>query len=1133
MKIKNKHSKMLEINLVVFAILGLLVVSSCTKSIPYETLPGDAKEKDVSKSLLDTESEYLYSSSQQNASKSAADAFPFSAGDNKRVKLEITKNSLRVIEVERDQRFASNTLNNKLVIEIPVEHVQYDCKKDRFGECTNSEEETSNVPWEQRDTLRVKLEDVKAAELELLPILSSSTFGENCYENVSSRLIQSQIEKDAINFQIERTFKTRLNCLSNDATLSDATISAIYHYSLVKLSSVLSKDYKPVSYPESSDDEQTFGFFSTKRNKLDVDNNSTDKSTIQIMNRWNPNRKEIVYYLSDEFAKPENKLIKKLTEQTVASLNKGLDDAGVNFKINLKDPAGKIPGDIRNSMIVLVEDPVASSVIGYGPQTEDPVTGEIISARTVMFLGTIKSFIKYTYDDILRAKQHDIRESQKLNSKFTLSTQISERVDYLKKSGKVFGATGLMQQVLAQLNDKKVTETQENIKQKEKPSDSLQLKAGELNIKKAVASLKNYTAQKNEVYSGKDLKSKIKYLQEAKNCAFAPAAEGVASGISRKLLAKFSDDMKPWAQLSDSEKESAIEIILPEIWIPTLIHELGHNLGLRHNFAASEDKANFLSDEELLKSGIEHKIPFSSVMDYGNDLKTLPVLGKYDIAALQFGYLRKVTVNTGTEEQLVDIPTTLEALKPQLEKEAKVLKSFQYCTDEHTGINAGCKRFDLGTTYTEIVQNLISEYEEAYSTRNFRNGRAHFSQMDDLAYLSRISGLFRELRIMMEVRERIKYRYSLSDDAKEWETVGFLKDLKQATLLGGSFMANVLLTPDLQCAVAMTSNLNKIIAVIPAQQLNPDALSCAEVQLRPEYTIVGQAGKSFNSKKDPNSRNSYADQIDVRGIWLDKVAAIRTLTARSIDVSTMNNYTDNFLNIPELRTGILGVAQGLITNNVVNTLDFKMNDGSVAQFEISYDMNESQVIGRPMLLDAVERSAMNEESKQRYVNLFGVNRDGTTPLKKIIARTMSNNAQDPNRLHTSDLSIRDALSVYKYNSVVDSKLSKTTRSITIDGIDYVADVNNTTAREAIELLPLVTLMDQLDLKKLEIVMQLKLKKQTLPPPADQSQEAKVEHALMKDIYNKVSVERMNDYLAGVIKDQKFYTELLQSLPIAN
>jgi hypothetical protein len=141
-----------------------------------------------------------------------------------------------------------------------------------------------------------------------------------------------------------------------------------------------------------------------------------------------------------------------------------------------------------------------------------------------------------------------------------------------------------------------------------------------------------------------------------------------------------------------------------------LIHELGHNLGLRHNFAGSEDKDNFLSVDELKAKHIDHAIPFSSVMDYGDDLRTLPVLGKYDIAALRFGYLRTVQVENGDGTlSSKQVDTTLQDLM-NANSNLKI-KDYMYCTDEHLGINAGCKQFDLGTSYTEIVQNFIKDYE--------------------------------------------------------------------------------------------------------------------------------------------------------------------------------------------------------------------------------------------------------------------------------------------------------------------------------------------------------------------------------------------------------------------------------------
>lgn len=1111
-KIEGKMIKKLNKQKIVLSLMaiGLLGLANCTKKVAYEEVAKiQEKEKILSKSVIDTKSEFLMAASQQQSSRSAIDAFPFLAGDNKRVKIEIDKDVMRIVETEKDERFKSNETNTKLVLEIPIEHVQYRCAKDKYGNCTNKEEEADDIPWDSKDTMKINFGAAKSGQLDLLPIMSSQTVGENCYEEVSSRLTKADVEKDAINFQVLRTFKTRLECVTGEGAssfaeiITDATISAVYHYSLVKVDSVLSKDYKTISYPVSSKDEQTFGFFSTSRTQLDTDNNNTDKSTIQIMNRWNPNRKEIVYFLSDEFAKPENKMVKDLTYKTVDNLNKGLEISGVNFRINLKEPAGKIPGDIRNSMIVLVEDPVAASVIGYGPQTEDPKTGEIISARTVMFLGTIKKFVQYTYNDILLHKKNAKLEAAKIAKMATPNLSLAPNIvaitEAKKKTGRAFSLAKLNESVSAQVG--KGAKSKESVKSA--PSIGLGLQKSK--IEKA---LKNYTAQRNEEFSGTDLKSKVKYLHLAKNCAFSPNKESIAGEISQKLADQFPDDAKDWHDLSAEEKEQVIAIILPEIWVPTLIHEMGHNLGLRHNFQGSEDKANFYSADELAQNGIEHKVVSSSVMEYIEDLKALPILGKYDIAALKFGYLREVEVKKadGTTE-MVKIPNTLEKLSADLKANSLELKDYGFCTDEHTGINAGCKRFDLGTSYTEITQNLIKGYEDAYEHRNLRDGRANMSLFDDLKYASRIGGIFTELRIMMEVRERIKYRFGLADSAPEWDSIEFLKDLKTATLLGGQFMANVMLVPDTTCAVALASKPNQIIAVVNLNQIDPEAMSCAKAQLNPNYLVVGQAGKSFNSKKDPESTNNYADQIDMRGIWIDKLMATRTLMSRQIGIHSMDLNVDSFLNVPELRTGILDAVGGLLTDNVIAKVPFTLNDGSVAEFEIGYDLSTTQVIEKSIHPMIARR--------------FGINETGSTQLQQVVAGTLARNAYDKSGVHSQDNVLSDLVSVHRLNEVSDIKPGATDQFVMIDNSKYIATKSNAYAFDAIQNMAISTQLEKVAPEKIGEILDAKLSGQ-LTTPTDATAEEKAVWAM--------SPETLDAYLNQMIKPSKFYEQLLRVLP---
>ena len=1136
---KNEKKKQKQIKHSLLMLTATALLANCTKEIPYQQAAPDSKEHVYGVGLFDEKSEYLYSASMQNGSRSSSDALPFSSGDNKRVKLQLTEDSLRIIETERDARYASNTTNNKLILEIPIEHVQFQCAKDKYGECTNTEENATNIPWQQRNQVKVKLADVKSGELDLLPIMVSQTEGENCYENVSTKLKSSEITDEAINFQIERTFKTKLDCLTS-SNLSDAIVTANYHYSLVKVDSVLSKGFKTLAYENGSDDEQTFGFFSTQKTQLDVDNNDTVQSNVQIMNHWNPNRPELTYYLSDEFSKPENKMIKDLTYQTVDNINDGLAEAGVQFRIKLHEPAGKVPGDIRNSMIVLVEDPVESNIIGYGPQTEDPVTGEIISARTVMFLGTIKKFIKYTYDEILREKKSAQSQSTQASSSSSVSesTDLAQHIASLKLSGQTAGLSGLDSKVDQLLKDVSVqTPTTVSATSSVSSQGSQTLSAA--TIAEMGKSLKNYTKAVNPEIVGTDLKSRLRYLHTAKNCAYAPTMEAASSGISPKLMAAFNADNKPWEELSDSEKNKVIAVILPEIWVPTLIHEMGHNLGLRHNFAASEDKDNFFNAKELAARKIDHPIPFSSVMDYGNDLKTLSHLGKYDIAALRYAYVRKVKVqdSQGAISE-INVDTSLEKMKPQLAKNQQELKKYDYCTDEHLGLNAGCKQFDLGTSYTEIVQNYIKDYEDGYDKRNFRNGRASFSLMDDVAYARRIRGLFNELRLMMEVRESYKYRFFLTDDSQFWEKIPFLNDLNKASALAGSFLAKVILTPDLTCLTASSSNPNTITGIANLNQISGQTLqqfmSCDDLQTfidknqdDPDFkgkTVVGHFGKFLNSKKDPNNKNSYMDQIDIRGIWMDKLIAAETLMRRQIGIPSLDKNTDNFMNLSIMRDDLNQVLNALMNNNVVTPVTVTMNSGEQIQLELPVELFDTQVIEEPLVISQIKKmpapSDFVNQMLQLYANrLGGINLSGPTSLQQAIARRMSDSLIDSTGAHEEDRSLALSMRINRY-ALSDRSVDTKARVYVYGNTQYVADKTNTLALSIIDNLAVTNILDKVPADQLDAVLKSKKDKKPLAKPATAEQKEAL----------RLSVDKIQAYVDGTIKNTDFYTRLLQILP---
>lgn len=1121
-------SKILGKSLILSGAL-LVALSSCTKEVPFEQLPVDAKDQNYQKSVIDTDGDYIYSSSQQNGSMSASDVLPYSTGENKRVKLVIGEKSIRVIEMERDERYASNTTNNKMVLEIPITHVHYQCAKDKFGECTNKEEDATDITWSAKNAVKVKFEDFKSAELELLPILDSQTYGDNCYSEKSNRLLEAKIEADAINFKVERTFVTRMECLNAINKLSDATLTAVYQYSMVKTNSVLSKDYKTVSYPVASRDENSFGFFATQNVVLDIDHNNTIKSAKQIMNRWNPERKELTYYLSDEFSKPENKLVNDLTVKTVDNVNDGLKKAGVNFRINLKQPAGKSPGDIRNSMIVLVEDPVASSVIGYGPQTEDPVTGEIFSARTIMFLGTIKKFVQYTYNDIV-AEKNRIKyaaSSKSLTSVFPKAKAVPASGSSVQTVGETPKDTEASKNSIGHL----VSLNKAQFDKKLKVSNFNPATMIGANVAKVAAFDQSLSKKVNDKYSGRDLKSKLRYLNEVKNCAYNHA-EGSLSGVSERLLAKFGADLAPWSELSDSEKQIVIDKILPDIWVNTLIHELGHNLGLRHNFEASTDLANFYSNDELRALDVDHESPFSSVMDYGDDLKTLPVFGKYDIAALRFGYNREIeVVNAKTKtSKIVKVDSTISAI-PLGENEQ--IKGYKYCTDQNAGGSITCNRFDLGTDVVSIVKNHIAEYERNYAQRNFKNDRADFSLgMSDLRYLSRIMGTFIDLRLVTEIKELYRNRFGIPEGHELWKTHEVLKPYNEASALAAAFFTKIVTMPNVQCAL-LDKTTNKFAGVIGLDKLDPGAIDCKEVEADvladlvvnaklPETTVlvvIGQGGKQINSKQAYTNPSTSLMDIDVRGIWMDKALALDILLKRQLGQFDLDRYSDNYLNQSDAAPVLLKQFNDIMSGQLTNEVEFTLIDGSRTTFNMSYDVLDSQLIEIPMH-PIIAKAA-------------GVNESVPTSLQELVATRVAINSIDTNTAgnNSQDMIISNAFSLVSRYSAGEVKVwDKNLLQLNLLGQVYVAGPDNVIAYDGIYNYIAVSSMETLTPELLTALLAEKkdpTKPVVLPPNASKEVLAAIEVVI------DLPAEMVEAYMQGGLQDSSFFRKIIQSLPTAS
>ena len=298
-----------------------LFIVGCTKELPYQSV--EDKFDDVSKSMIDTEVDYLYVPSTVNTTRTSAASRPYWMGDAKRVRFVFSEDALNVIEVEADDRFQANNLNAKPVLSIPIQHVDYRCREDAYGKCTHQEEQNSALTWEQRNFFKLEPAKLALKEINFLPVTLKNLFS-SCYNEVDSQFSDAdmKIDQDSLNIKIEKTFKTSIDCASDGLeSLSDLTFKVQYHYSFAKLSALASKNYKPYEY--TSVDERTFGFFSTKKRTLGVDNNDVIDGEKQYMDRWNPKR-SVVYYLSSAFTDPKYENIKTATKSAIQTINAAL-----------------------------------------------------------------------------------------------------------------------------------------------------------------------------------------------------------------------------------------------------------------------------------------------------------------------------------------------------------------------------------------------------------------------------------------------------------------------------------------------------------------------------------------------------------------------------------------------------------------------------------------------------------------------------------------------------------------------------------------------------------------------------------------------------------------------------------------
>ncbi|MEZ4335672.1 MAG: hypothetical protein R3B82_03505 [Sandaracinaceae bacterium] len=380
-------------------------------------------------------------------------------------------------------------------------------------------------------------------------------------------------------------------------------------------------------------------------------------------------------------------------------------------------PAGTIAriGDLRYSLIGYVNEPHRASPLGYGPNHADPETGEIIAGTAYLYGAGLETLTAYGRD-IVRLLNNDLTEEEiqngdhvrawidRMNAPEALDgrtehvididgadaerfasamdfswahgghehargpsanpaemiQRVSESFERLSAAG-AFGNGTDADAILARLQGTEVERMMVNrdIRAMAGIDPDLPVDAS---VIAAASPLQGMSLSQRAA-----LERARNQLQVGAGLDWGEFADDGLLGLARAIQrAAASDGIISWhgvdydvrASAGGIDYEAVRSMLRHPIMSGLALHEVGHSVGLRHNFSGSFDSLNYqaryweLRDDGSMRprawdpeteaeiDGRIREYQYSTVMDYGNNFVVTDAdgLGHYDHAAIKMGY---------------------------------------------------------------------------------------------------------------------------------------------------------------------------------------------------------------------------------------------------------------------------------------------------------------------------------------------------------------------------------------------------------------------------------------------------------------------------------------------------------------
>ncbi|MDH5672136.1 MAG: zinc-dependent metalloprotease [Myxococcales bacterium] len=506
--------------------------------------------------------------------------------------------------------------------------------------------------------------------------------------------------------------------------------------SFLRVDTEREQDYVALRYDDVRQGE--FGYFRTERPSYDRRRGVTWTGVSYMVNRhdlWQDSRdgdgnvrdyaerklQPVTYMLSpgypeelreltDDIAAEWDVTLKttmaELRGQSIEALEADLEDqtgASCMFCLDDNEDGEARIGDLRYNFLYWVDAPQLSGPLGYGPSSANPETGRIVAGMAYVYGAGVDSQAQYAKDvvdlingdydaqdfleaDFVRDEVFERKPRVALEAlnglkdlpmaearEALLSAGHRARIEALKAEGLPSARPGYDRQQLSRIQGSPLQSLLVNDEMILAQGGGV-YQPGDVLPEEFLQSLAPWNWNTVEARRGSDEKR----LKAARNNLWLaelddPAIVGLAKDAKDKGLE--GDEL--WQHLRE------------RIYFGVALHEIGHTVGLRHNFGSSADALNYheqywelreptlVENPETLQDVLEmacevssirnaeaceaqlegrmREYQYSSIMDYGAKFNSdIHGLGRYDMAAVAAGYgdLIEVFDNSVTDDML-------------------------------------------------------------------------------------------------------------------------------------------------------------------------------------------------------------------------------------------------------------------------------------------------------------------------------------------------------------------------------------------------------------------------------------------------------------------------------------------------